>query len=66
MKIIRNELFEKYTKNVITYHTDYKELTKEDLYDVFQFHCQGIRLLNEVVDYVYELIQKDKKDNSKK
>jgi len=65
MKLIRNELFNKYTKKVITYHTDYRELTKDDLYDIFRFHCQGLRLLNEVVDYIYDLIQKDKQNNSK-
>lgn len=65
MKLISNKLFNEYTKNVITYHTNYKELTKDELYDIFQFHCQGVRLLNEVVDYIYELIQKDKQDNHK-
>ena len=56
MKIIRNKLFEKYTKNVITSDADYKELIR----------CQEIRLSKEVVDYVYRLIPKEKKDNSKK
>ena len=68
MKIINNKLYEKYTKTVIDYHTDYSELTKEQLHDIFRFHCQGQRLLNEVVDYIYKLIQEDnmRKTESKK
>lgn len=61
MKIISNELYKKYTETVIDYHTDYSKLTKEQLLDIFRFHCQGQRLLNEVVDYIYNLIQEDNK-----
>ena len=35
-------------------------LDNEKLYDTFKFHCQGQRILNEVVEYIYELIQQDK------
>ena len=61
MKIISNDLYEEYTKTTIDYHTDYSEITKQQLYDTFKFHCQGQRLLYEVVDYIYNLIQKDNK-----
>lgn len=61
MKIISNKLYKEYTKEVIGYHTDYSQLTKKQLRDVFKFHCQGQRLLNEVVDYIYNLIQEDNK-----
>lgn len=59
MKIISNKLYEGYTKTTIDYHTEYSKITKEQLYDTFKFHCQGQRLLSEVVDYIYDLIQKD-------
>ena len=62
MKIISNKLYEEYTKTTIDYHTDYFKITKEQLYDTFKFHCQGQRLLNEVVEYIYNLIQKDRSD----
>lgn len=61
MKIISNKLYEEYTKVVVDYHTEYSKLTKEQLRDVFKFHCQGQRLLNEVVDYIYNLIQENNK-----
>ena len=60
MKFIRNELYDKYTKIVITYDTVFKELTKQDLMDIFEFHCANTRVLVEAVDYFYDLIQKDK------
>lgn len=61
MKIIKNDLYNKYTKQVIGFDTDFKKLTKEDLHDCFKFHCVNLRVLDEVVNYIYELIQKDKK-----
>ena len=61
MKIISNKLYKEYTKEVIKYDTDYEKLTKEQLYDIFKFHCQGQRLLNEVVDYIYTLIERENK-----
>ena len=61
MKIISNKLYEEYTKTVIDYRTDYSKLTKDQLYDIFKFHCQGVRLHTEVVDYIYGLIQEDNK-----
>ena len=61
MKIISNKLYEEYTKTIIDYHTEYSKLTKEQLEDIFRFHCQGQRLLYEVVDYIYNLIQEDNK-----
>lgn len=61
MKIISNKLYEEYTREVVDYHTDYSKLTKEQLEDVFRFHCSGQRLLYEVVDYIYNLIQEDNK-----
>ena len=63
MKIISNKLYNEYTKTTIDYHTDYSKITKEQLYDTFKFHCQGQRILNEVVEYIYKLIQQDKKNN---
>lgn len=67
MKIISSKLYEEYTKTVIDYQTDYSKITREQLYDVFKFHCQGVRLHNEVVDYIYNLIQKDNlKDSDNK
>ena len=60
MKIISNKLYNEYTKTTIDYHTDYSKITKEQLYDTFKFHCQGQRILNEVVEYIYKLIQQDK------
>lgn len=59
-KIISNKLYNEYTKTTIDYHTDYSKITKEQLYDTFKFHCQGQRILNEVVEYIYKLIQQDK------
>lgn len=59
MKIISNKLYNEYTKTIIDYHTDYSKITKEQLYDTFKFHCQGQRILNEVVEYIYKLIQQD-------
>lgn len=59
MKIITNKLYEECTKIIIDYKTDYSKITREQLYDVFKFHCAGVRLHNEVVDYIYNLIQKD-------
>lgn len=61
MKVISNKLYEEYTKTVIDYRTDYSKLTKDQLYDIFKFHCQGVRLHTEVVDYIYGLIQEDNK-----
>lgn len=60
MKIISNKLYYEYTKTTIDYHTDYSKITKEQLYDTFKFHCRGQRILNEVVEYIYKLIQQDK------
>ncbi len=60
MRIISNKLYNEYTKTTIGYHTDYSKITKEQLYDTFKFHCQGQRILNEVVEYIYKLIQQDK------
>lgn len=60
-KIISKKLYDEYTKTTINYHTDYSKITKNQLYDTFKFHCQGQRLLSEVVDYVYDSIQKDNK-----
>ena len=40
---------------------DYSKITKEQLYDTFKFNCQGQRILDEVVEYIYKLIQQDKK-----
>jgi hypothetical protein len=59
MKLIKNDLYEKYTKTVINFQTDLSKLTKDDLYDIFKFHCINMRVLSEAVDYFYELIQKD-------
>ena len=61
MKIISNKLYEEYTKDVIYYDSDYSKLTTEELKDIFKFHCQGLRTLCEVVDYIYNLIQEDNK-----
>ena len=61
MKLIKNELYEKYTKEVIGFHQYYPAITKEQLYDVFKFHCANLRILDEVVDYIYNLIQEDKR-----
>lgn len=61
MKIISNKLYREYTKEVIGYHQYYPDITKEQLYDVFKFHCSGVRVYEEIVDYIYDLIQKDKK-----
>ena len=61
MKIISNKLYNEYTKTTIDYHTDYSKITKAQLHDIFRFHCQGQRLLSEVVDYIYNLIQEDNK-----
>ena len=61
MKIISNKLYEEYTKQVIGYHQYYPNITKEQLYDVFKFHCAGARIYDETVNYIYNLIQKDKK-----
>lgn len=60
MKIISNKLYNEYTKTTINYQTYYPEITKEQLYDTFKFHCQGQRILIEVVEYIYKLIQQDK------
>ena len=59
MKIIKNKLYEEYTKKVIGFHQYYPSITKEQLYDVFKFHCINQRILDEVVNYIYDLIQKD-------
>lgn len=59
MKLIKNDLYKKYTKTVIDFQTDLSKLTKDDLYDIFRFHCINMRILSETVDYFYELIQKD-------
>ena len=56
MKIISNKLYNEYTKTTIDYHTDYSKITKEQLYDTFKFNCQGQRILDEVVEYIYKLI----------
>ena len=61
MKIISNKLYKEYTKEVIGYHQYSPNITKEQLYDVFKFHCAGVRAYEETVDYIYNLIQKDKK-----
>lgn len=61
MKIISNKLYEEYTKTVIGYHQYYPNITKEQLYDVFKFHCAGLRIYKETVEYIYNLIQKDRK-----
>ena len=61
MKLIKNDLYNKYTKQVIGFDTDFKKITKEDLVDCFKFHCVNLRVLDEVVNYIYELIQKDNK-----
>ena len=66
MKIISNKLYNEYTKTVIGYHTNLPYITKEDLYDVFKFHCAGVRPYEEVVDYIYKLIEKDRKKLEKK
>lgn len=58
-KIISKELYDKYTKQVIGFHQYYPSITKEQLYDVFKFHCANQRILNEVVDYIYGLIKAD-------
>ena len=59
MKIISNELYEKYTKEIIGFDTDYSKITKEQLKEIFKFHCANLRILCEVVDYIYNLIQED-------
>ena len=61
MKIISNKLYEEYTKEIIKYDTDYSKITKNELYDAFKYHCQGVRLTIEFVDYIYNLIQEDNK-----
>ena len=61
MKIISKDLYNKYTKTVIDFDTDLSKLTKEDLYDILKFHCVNVRILNEAVDYFYNLIQKGNK-----
>lgn len=66
MKIISNELYEKYTKEIIGFDIDYSKITKEQLKEIFKFHCANLRILCEVVDYIYNLIQEDndrKRDN---
>ena len=60
MKIISNKLYKEYTKEVIGYHQYCHNITKEQLYDVFKFHCAGVRIYEETVEYIYNLIQKDK------
>lgn len=64
-KIISNKLYEEYTKEVIGYHQNPLYITREQLYDIFKFHCQGVRVHSEVVDYIYNLIQQDKSDRCK-
>lgn len=61
MKIISNKLYEEYTKDVIGFDTEYSKITKEQLTDVFKFHCVNLRIRCEVVDYIYNLIQEDNK-----
>ena len=61
MKIISNKLYKEYTKEVIGYYQYYPNITKRQLYEVFKFHCAGVRVYLETVDYIYDLIQKDKK-----
>ena len=61
MKIISNDLYNKYTKTVINFDTDLSKLTKDDLYDILKFHCVNLRILIKAIDYFYDLIQKDKK-----
>ena len=65
MKIISNKLYKEYTKEVIGYHQNPLCITREQLYDVFKFHCQGVRVHSEVVDYIYNLIQQDNLDRCK-
>lgn len=60
MKIITNDLYSEYTKTIVTQQSILKDLTKEKLYDMFKFHCQDAKILSELVDYIYNLIQKDK------
>jgi len=59
MKLIRNDLYDQYTKTTIGFDTDFSEITKEQLHDTFKFHCANMRVLSEVVDYIYEAIHKD-------
>lgn len=59
MKIIRNDLYEQYTKTTIGFDTDFSEITKEQLRDTFKFHCVNMRVLDDVVNYIYEAIHKD-------
>lgn len=59
IKIINKELYDKYTKTVIGFDTNLSKLTKDDLYDIFKFHCINMGVLSRAVDYFYELIQKD-------
>ena len=60
-KIIDKELYDEYIKTVFGFGQFYHEITKEQLYDAFKFHCVNQRIYCEVVDYIYDLIQKDKK-----
>lgn len=60
MKIVKNKLYDKYTKIVINRDTDFKQLTKRDLEDIFDSHCVSVGVLSRVVNYFYDLIQKDK------
>ena len=55
MKLISNKLYEQYTKTVIGFHQYIPNITKEQLYEVFKFHCANLRVLNEVVEYYSEL-----------
>lgn len=60
MKIISNKLYEEYTKEVMKFHQPANTITKEQLYEVFKFHCANQRVLNETVDYLYSLVEKDR------
>ena len=61
MKLISNKLYEQYTKTVIGFHQYIPNITKEQLYEVFKFHCANLRVLNETVEYYSELQEENKK-----
>lgn len=65
IKIISSKLYKEYTKEVIGFEQDYTEITKMQLYEIFKFHCANIRIKQEVVEYIYGLIQKDKLERGK-
>ena len=47
------------------FKVDFETITKEQLYEVFKFHCANQRILNETVEYLWSLVEKDNKKKKK-